>query len=339
LRTLRAIAGASLLLTAQLEAARAADIPLKAPPPPTPIANWAGFYIGGTLGAGQDLSKTNEIWLWNTNYPTGTLMGQGGGPLVATTSPLSINTGFSDQYRHGSLGVVGGAEAGYNFQRGRWVYGVEGDFSLTSQSSVANYLAQPVPAIFPPLPNFFFVPGTTQGWRSAERLEWMTTLRGRLGATVDSSLWYGTAGVAAARIGTSYTLSSSPGFAGLAAAAPPVGAGTFAQWGLPGGSTQTHFGTTKIGWVVGGGVETSLNRLLGIGSSNWTTKIEYLYADLGTVNNAIATSLVPVCATTCANPAVGSTAFNSSIHVREQILRVGLNYKFGEIEPHALVTK
>src|SRR5579871_224804 len=254
--------------------ASAADIPLKAVPPPLAVSNWTGFYVGGTVGAGQDSSKTNELWLWNTNYPTGTLVGISGGPLVATTSPLSINTGFNDQYHHSSLGAVGGVEAGYNLQRGRWVYGVESDFSLSSQSSATSYAAQPVAAVFPPLPNFFFVPGTTQGWSSTERIDWLSTVRGRLGVTTDSSLWYGTAGVAAAHIGTSYTLTSSPGFAGLPAASPPFGAGTFGQWGLANGLAQAHFGTTKVGWVVGGGVETSLNRLLGIGSSNWTTKIE-----------------------------------------------------------------
>jgi outer membrane immunogenic protein len=320
----------AILITSFAEAT-AADIPLKAPPPPPRLSNWTGFYVGGTLGTGQDSSKTGELWLWNTTYPTGSLIGVNGGPLLTTTSPQSFSTGFNDQYHHSSLGVVGGIEAGYNRQSGRWVYGVEGDFSLSSQSSTTNYAAQPVAAIFPPLPNFFFVPGTTQGWSSTERIEWLTTLRGRLGVAVDSSLWYGTAGVAAARIGTSYTLSSSPGFAGLAVAAPPNGPGSFAQWGLPGGLLQTHNGTTKVGWVLGGGVETSLNRLLGIGSSNWTTKIEYLYADLGTVNNLIATGLVPVCATTCANPATGTTLFNSSIHVHEQILRVGLNYKFSNL--------
>jgi outer membrane immunogenic protein len=325
----KSVSVALIFILTSFGKAAAADIPLKARPLPLPVSNWTGFYVGGTVGAGQDSSATNELWLWNTNYPTGTLVGTNGGPLLATTSPLSINTGYNDQYRHSSLGVVGGVEAGYNLQRGRWVYGIEGDFSLSSQSSGANYAAQPVPAFFPPLPIFFFMPGTTQGWSSTERIDWLTTVRGRLGVTTDSSLWYGTAGVAAARIGTSYTLTSSPGFSGLPVASGGFGPGTFGQWGMPNGLAQTHFGTTKVGWVVGGGVETSLNRLLGIGASNWTTKVEYLYADLGSVNNSIVTGLVPVCASTCANPATGTTTFNSSIHVHEQILRVGLNYNFG----------
>jgi outer membrane immunogenic protein len=329
-RTLRQLCGATLLLvTAQVTGVSAADMPVKAPTIAAPASNWTGFYVGATVGAGQDSSKTNEVWSWATNYPTGTLIGIGGGPLFTTTAPLNLTTNFSDQYHHSSLGVTGGLDAGYNWQTGRMVYGLEGDFSLSSQSNNVNYSAQPVAGVFPPLPNFFFIPNTTQGWSSQEKIDWLTTLRGRVGVTQDGSLWYGTAGLAAARISTNFSLLSSPGSPGLVAAAGGVGPGTFAQWGLPGGLTQAHFGTTKIGWVVGGGVETSLSRLLGFGASNWTTKLEYLFADLGTVNNAIGTGLTPVCATTCTTPAVGTTSFTSSIHVYEQILRVGVNYNFG----------
>src|SRR5262249_35751872 len=66
---------------------------------------------------------------------------------------------------------------------------------------------------------------------------------------------------------------------------------------------------TKAGWTAGGGLE---GRLAG----NWTAKIEYLYLDLGTV-------------TTIPAPAANSTtavAFNS--RVTDNVLRVGLNYKF-----------
>src|SRR5262249_39220053 len=66
---------------------------------------------------------------------------------------------------------------------------------------------------------------------------------------------------------------------------------------------------TQGGWTVGGGIE---GRVAG----NWTTKIEYLHLDLGTV-------------TTIPAPTPGSTTavgFNSRI--TENIVRVGANYKF-----------
>jgi outer membrane immunogenic protein len=149
--------------------------------------------------------------------------------------------------------------------------------------------------------------------------------------TNDSTLFYATGGLAVARIENNYTLLSSPGNTGLLVASGTNGPGTFGQFGLPGGIAVGSFSTTRVGWVLGGGVETALSRLLGWGPG-WTTKVEYLFADLGTVNNTLNTNLVPVCGATCAAPflVTGSTSFTSSIHVYEQVLRVGLNYKFGE---------
>jgi len=66
---------------------------------------------------------------------------------------------------------------------------------------------------------------------------------------------------------------------------------------------------TQGGWTVGGGIE---GRVTG----NWTAKIEYLYFDLGAV-------------TTIPAPTPGATTavgFNSRI--TDNLLRVGVNYKF-----------
>jgi len=63
---------------------------------------------------------------------------------------------------------------------------------------------------------------------------------------------------------------------------------------------------TQSGWVVGSGVEAALG-------GNWTGKIEYLYLNLGNKTD-ISTLLVP-------------TPINTEI--RENIFRVGLNYRIG----------
>jgi hypothetical protein len=61
------------------------------------------------------------------------------------------------------------------------------------------------------------------------------------------------------------------------------------------------------------------------------------------VNNTVATGLVPVCGRTCAAPFLvgGSTSFNSSTHIYDQIVRVGVNYRFGELAAAApaVITK
>lgn len=285
--------------------------------------DWNGYYVGFNLGASRDTSTSSDSWTWYNNYPTGTLIGIGGGQLFTTTAPLTTATSFSNGYHHGAPGLIGGLQAGYNWQRGRGVVGFEADFSGAYQKDSTTYAAQPVTAVFPPLPNFFFAPGTTQAWNSEQKLDWLSTVRLRLGWAHGPYMWYATGGGAVAQIESRYTLMSTPGFTGNQT-------GTFGQWGLPGGIAGQNFTRTRIGWTVGGGVETAIGDLFGLrGLGNrFTMKLEYLYVDLGRMTNVIATGLVPVCASNCSNPATGSTLFISSVHASEQIVRLGFNYKY-----------
>ena len=61
---------------------------------------------------------------------------------------------------------------------------------------------------------------------------------------------------------------------------------------------------TKLGWTLGGGVEYAV-------MNNWTAKIEYLYADLGTTSCSVATCGVA-----------------TDVSFKESIVRAGLNYRF-----------
>lgn len=63
---------------------------------------------------------------------------------------------------------------------------------------------------------------------------------------------------------------------------------------------------TNAGWTAGGGLEFAL-------SNNWTAKAEYLHVDLGNMN----------CGFNC-----GTTA-NNNVSLREDLVRGGLNFKFG----------
>ena len=82
--------------------ALAADMAVKAPPPPVaaPAYSWTGFYIGGNGG-----------YAWGSSVQFFT--GGGGG----TT------------YRYNIDGWEGGGTLGYNWQIQQWVLGVETDFS------------------------------------------------------------------------------------------------------------------------------------------------------------------------------------------------------------------
>jgi len=96
-----------VLVAAFLGAANAADLtlPYKAPPPPpAPISNWTGFYIGVNGGAG-----------WGTSASSINL------------SALAAGLGTLPVSSHELNGFLGGGQIGYNWQTGNVVLGVEGD--------------------------------------------------------------------------------------------------------------------------------------------------------------------------------------------------------------------
>jgi outer membrane immunogenic protein len=62
----------------------------------------------------------------------------------------------------------------------------------------------------------------------------------------------------------------------------------------------------RLGWTLGAGIEYAL-------MGNWTAKLEYLYVDLGKFD----------CGISCGIPGPDNVSF------KENIVRVGLNYKFG----------
>jgi outer membrane immunogenic protein len=66
--------------------------------------------------------------------------------------------------------------------------------------------------------------------------------------------------------------------------------------------------STQIGWTAGAGIE-------GAFADNWTAKIEYLYADLGHGS----------CTTACGSPPFAT----QSVSLKENLVRLGVNYKFG----------
>ena len=80
----------------------------------------------------------------------------------------------------GSKGFVAGAVAGWNFQRGDVVYGVEADFSLgniSDRSTPAEYNGNYDGIIY-------------------NKVNWLSTIRGRVGLVRDRMLFFATAGVA-----------------------------------------------------------------------------------------------------------------------------------------------
>jgi outer membrane immunogenic protein len=262
-----------LSIFACVNAASAADLPVKAPVYKAPVMApwWDGFYVGANVGYSWGNSNTNALF---SNSATGVA-------LAGASASSSMN------------GPLGGFQLGYNWQLGTWVFGLETDIQLTDQDGESAFTCAGV-FCNAGLTAVVGAPFTTPVLaRMTQKLEWFGTLRGRIGTTVLSPTWlaYVTGGLAYGSVDTSGTIS------GFTAGGAPTVAG-FANE------------STNVGWTIGVGLEGRI-------AEHWTGKIEYLYMDLGTftTNAALPTNFIPIAAT-----------FNS--HVTDNILRVGVNYKF-----------
>jgi outer membrane immunogenic protein len=169
--------------------------------------SWAGLYLGANVGEGWSHSGLGCTFV-------------GGSPC---------SNGYPNHFD--PKGALGGVQAGYNWQTANLVFGFEADFDWMGIRDVAHFpLADPNYA----------------NAQVASRYDWLGTVRGRAGFTVDKALFYATGGYAYAHLSQHYFDDNS---------------GTFPWKG------------TRNGWVAGGGVEYALSR-------NWSVKAEYLHVNL-----------------------------------------------------------
>jgi len=147
---------------AAFSADMAVKMPVKAPPPlPAPIYSWTGFYVGGNVGYSWGRSSTNATLvdsLSGTNTQSQTLKANG---------------------------VLGGLQAGYNWQSSIWVLGGEADIQATGQRGSGTFLCtdpfQQCGLKVGSVTHFTLNPVTTD---ITQKLPWFGTVRGRLGATL-----------------------------------------------------------------------------------------------------------------------------------------------------------
>lgn len=164
----------SLLMIAPWTVANAADLPVKAPPPPmVPICVWCGWYAGINIGGS-----------WGDDHAT-------------YVQPL--NNGLASTNLHPN-GGIGGAQIGYNWVFGGFVFGLEGDLDARHNSATAIGL-QPFPA------------APTAVVDVTQTDNWLSTGRARLGWATNNVLFYGTGGIAVGEVDHSYTqrLTTNPG--------------------------------------------------------------------------------------------------------------------------------
>lgn len=181
-----------------------------------------------------------------------------------------VNPAFAESFSLNPDGINGGGQIGYNWQSANWVYGLETDIQASSQRDNKTVVAVGTAAY-------------------DQKLPWFGTVRGRLGYSVGSSLFYVTGGYAYGGVKTK----------------------------INAGPVEASFSETKSGWTAGAGIETPF-KLLGLFGPQWTSKTEYLYVDLGSTAGSFAAPVV----------GAGVVTSTSSSKVTEHIFRTGLNYHF-----------
>ena|SRR3974390_883596 len=134
--------------------------------------------------------------------------------VFAGTAPVP----FTGSNSASASSWVGGAQAGYNWQRGSFVYGMETDISAANLKSEMNTV---IPT------SFFFSPTAITN----AKIDWYGTLRGRLGAAQGPVLFYGTGGLAYGNVDLNSSVSANPLF------------------------LNSQASSVRTGWVLGGGME------------------------------------------------------------------------------------
>ena len=192
-----------LLSLVSLVSAHAADMPVKAPPLVAPAFSWSGFYVG-LHGGGAWYDKEWSAPLTALNAAGGC----GGCPRIVSSNNASS--------------WLAGGQAGFNYQTGQWVLGVEADASWTSLNGSAPNALDPTII------------------RNTSKVDALGTVAARVGFAVNRALFYVKGGGAWAddRFYTSRTIDAL----------------------LPAGTPLQIATETRWGWMVGVGVEYAFNQ-------------------------------------------------------------------------------
>lgn len=170
MNSLRSYLLATVSSVALIGGAAAADMPMKAPPIAPELSMWAGPYVGLNAGVAWNHSSFTDVDQFFFILP--------GGP----------NNNF---WNNSNAGFTAGGLLGYNWQAGKFVYGVEGDLNWVDQKSSVSISSGPTVTV-------------------SSDLKWMGTLRARFGVTYDpATLLYVTGGLAVAQFSDLWGLPAS----------------------------------------------------------------------------------------------------------------------------------
>jgi opacity protein-like surface antigen len=289
-----------LIVSAWGPAAAAADRPDKtraprAPPPPAAY-NWSGFYTGLNVGgAGGSFDA-------KTSTAPGTY-------LTDPADIAAINAAGVQNIK--PVGFTGSVQAGYNWQSGPWVAGVEADYNYLHLKGAASSGA----VLYPHGPGFGFVIGGTYYpinqfvVSSYGDADWLATLRPRIGFAHDNWLFYATGGVALTQLNEDLLFTD--------------GAATIGTLTNQAARINDEL---KLGYVVGGGVEAGITDRLSL-------KAEYLHVNFSNTGAPQTANSLPT--VLAGFPMNSSQGFSQSGSLSADIVRVGMNYKLSDPGPAA----
>lgn len=263
-------------------------------PSETSRFNWTGGYAG--LNAGYAWKNGSAGYLGEPGDGAGNVVVNDllGGSAIMT--PQAAPLGHSLDV----AGAFAGVQLGYNWQLAKlWVVGFEADFQLAGVDGEAFTADSPQ------------VDAPRLALKSEQSLDWIATLRARLGfLATERVMVFGTGGFA---YGSAEAKSSVSNLGN--AGAPGTGLVT------PGTRfTGCAFGATCLagsdkgtlsGWTVGGGVEWAF-------ANNATLKVEYLHIDLADLNVVA----------TVQNPAIGDAFTRANFDNVYDVVRGAISVKF-----------
>jgi opacity protein-like surface antigen/outer membrane protease len=206
------------------------------------VHNWSGFYIG--LNAGMAWGQFDPV---TSTVRGGSITNPGVIPLLNAAGPQTA----------GPFGFAGGAQAGYTWQSGSWVAGIESDVSyLHLNFSARSYV---------PFAPFNTNTGVINAYDNAN---WVATLRPRLGFASGNWLYYVTGGLAVTQFDDDFALTT----------VLINGDYLFAQSGALKG--------LHAGYAAGGGVEYAID-------SHWSARAEYQHLGFGRLTAKQVSTLDP----------------------------------------------
>jgi outer membrane immunogenic protein len=252
---------ATAIATVMSASAFAADLPsIKSAPVAAPAPMWTGFYAGLNSGYGWGLtpgSYTQAPLFFDQRA------------VRYTGSPSGLGSANSGKATINQSGFLGGGQIGYNYQfMKKYIVGLETDMQGAAISGQGYYTGAGV-TVNDLLRGGNDIYDTSGFGQTQASINWLGTLRGRIGYLVTPSLLtYATGGLSYGGVAArNYFGSQTNEYV------------TGAQWTLETQQILAGSGnasTTLMGWNVGGGAEWMV-------APNWSIKSEVLYYNLGSL--------------------------------------------------------